>query len=118
VASRVFGKVEALDRAAAEISHEVEYYLRHGGPAVARAFLEEFVLIAKRIAEDPRSFPPWPHQPGVRRAKLNRFPFFVGFVVGPKSNEDLPLVVVVAHGRRRPGYWLGRVKTRAKRKRL
>jgi hypothetical protein len=46
--------------------------LLHGGPAVARAFLEEFALIAARIAEDPRSFQPWPHQRTVR--SLTRMP--------------------------------------------
>ena len=114
--SRILGGIEALDRAAAEIAHEVEYYLAHGGPAIARGFLDEVALVAQRIAEEPRSFRGWPGRPGVRRAQLKRFPFFVGFVVGPEGSGDPPLVVVVAHGKRRPGYWFGRLRPRASRK--
>jgi hypothetical protein len=40
---------------------------------------------------------------------LERYPFAVGFIVGAEGSSDLPLVVVVAHVKRRPGYWLGRV---------
>ena len=107
MASRLHG-IDALDRAAAEVVHEAEYYFREGGPSVARGFLDDFERTATRIVEAPRSFPEWPRKPGVRRALLARYPFAIGFVVGEDGIDDGPLVVVVAHGKRRPGYWFAR----------
>jgi toxin ParE1/3/4 len=108
VASGLLG-IEALDEAVVEIRHEVDYYMANGGPLVRDAFLDDFARTARRIADAPHSFPLWPLRPGVRRALLERFPFAVGFVVGGPKSIAPALVVVVAHVRRRPGYWLGRV---------
>ena len=107
MASRLHG-IDALDRAAAEVVHEAEYYFREGGTSVARGFLDDFKRTATRIVEAPQSFPEWPRKPGVRRALLARYPFAIGFVVGANGVDDPPLVVVVAHGKRRPGYWFAR----------
>jgi hypothetical protein len=46
------------------------------------------------------------------RALLDRNPFAIGFVVGVPGGEP-PLVVVVAHLKRRPGYWFQRTPKRA-----
>jgi plasmid stabilization system protein ParE len=114
--ARVLG-IDALERAVAEIAHEVAYYEAHGGPVVAQGFLDELTRVAQRIVEAPRAFPEWPGNPGVRRALLKRYPFTIGFVVGAAGSKEPPLIVVVAHGRRRPGYWLGRRRQRRKRAR-
>jgi plasmid stabilization system protein ParE len=111
VASRLLG-IDALDRAAAEVVHEAEYYFKNGGPAVARGFLDDFERTAARIVEAPHSFVDWPRRPSVKRALLARYPFAIGFVVGALTADDPPLVVVVAHGKRRPGYWFGRASTK------
>ncbi len=117
MASRLLGLIDALDKAAAEVVHEANFYLTHGGPKIALGFIDDFDRTARRIIEAPHSFPAWPRYPGVRRALLARYPFAIGFVVGPKGSKDPPLVVVVAHGKRRPGYWFGRVLGGSKRKR-
>jgi plasmid stabilization system protein ParE len=41
----------------------------------------------------------------VRRAPIPRFPYHLAYLV---SNEDI-LVLAVAHDRRRPKYWSGRI---------
>ena len=53
----------------------------------------------------------WPLFPGVdpdlavRRKVLRRFPYSVAWLVEPTGI----VIVAVAHGKRRPGYWLDRV---------
>lgn len=108
MAARLFG-VDLLDDAVAELEHEALYYHRRGGPAVRNAFLDEFARVARRIASSPRSFPAWPGKPSVRRALLRRYPFALGFVAGAATDEP-PLIVVIAHAKRRPGYWLARAR--------
>jgi hypothetical protein len=46
---------------------------------------------------------------------LEHFPFAIGFVVGPRGSTDEPLIVTIAHGKRRPGYWVTRLKKRRRR---
>ncbi len=63
------------------------------------------------ITENPRVSPPWPGARAraleVRRFAMERFPFTLPYLV----LEELVVVLAVAHVRRRPGYWLGRVKS-------
>lgn len=110
MARRRFG-VDLLDEAVAELEHEAAYYEQHGGPSVRDSFLDDVAGVARRIAKHPRSFAEWQGKPGVRRVLLERFPFAIGFVVGP-TNAEPPLIVVVAHAKRRPGYWLARKRVR------
>jgi len=49
-------------------------------------------------------------------AELERFPFAIGFVVGPTRAEP-PLIVVIAHAKRRPGSWLARKRSRRAKRR-
>ena len=60
------------------------------------------------IARNPKRFPPYPRvraQFGVRRAVAGRFPYAVAFIeIGPTIR-----VIAIAHERRRPGYWAGRL---------
>jgi hypothetical protein len=60
------------------------------------------------IQESPMTWPPWPdvgEASGVHRFLLARFPFAVGYIV----EADAVVVLAIAHLRRRPGYWLGRL---------
>ncbi len=102
--------VFALDEPLAEIAHEANFYLTHGGPKIRDRFLDEVESALRRIADTPRSFRAWPKRPGVRRVALGRFPLAIGFVLGPPGSTDPPLVVVVSHHRRRPGYWFARLE--------
>jgi toxin ParE1/3/4 len=73
--------------------------------------LAEVDALFTAIARNPSRFPPYPRvvpDLAVRRASARRFPYAIAFV-------DLPTgvrVLAVAHERRRPGYWVGRVKER------
>ena len=54
------------------------------------------------------TWPLWPDvgvASGVHRFLLARFPFAVGYIV----QADDVIVVAIAHLRRRPGYWFGRL---------
>lgn len=60
------------------------------------------------IARSPGRFPLYPRvapELRVRRAAARRFPYSIAFI-------ELPTVVrilAIAHERRRPGYWVGRL---------
>ena len=69
------------------------------------AFISDINLTLQLIAENPPMFPQWPGAAsGIRRAVVSTFPYVIAFEVGP----DQILVLAVAHGRRRPLYWLTR----------
>jgi plasmid stabilization system protein ParE len=57
----------------------------------------------RAIAHAPQRWPKYLH--GTRRFILRRFPFSVIYLDDP----DLVTIVAVAHSKRRPGYWKGRV---------
>jgi plasmid stabilization system protein ParE len=68
----------------------------------ADAFMAEVDSAVEGIEEGPRQWPAYLGQ--TRRYLLRRFPFFVVF----REATDRIEILVVAHARRRPGYWLGR----------
>ena len=99
-------------RLAPEALVEVEeaagwYESRRSG--LAAEFLDEFERMLPVLAERPRSFPrlldPAPELE-LRRALLPRFPYALVFLELPEEIR----IVAVAHVRRRPGYWLNRLK--------
>jgi plasmid stabilization system protein ParE len=79
-------------------------------PGLGDDFVGAVSAILDRIGQRPRSFPPWPealtagHEP-IRRAVVRRFPYVLAFEVHP----DHILVLAVAHAKRRPSYWSGRL---------
>jgi hypothetical protein len=61
------------------------------------------------IARNPSRFPPYPRvsvELGVRRAAARRFPYSIASIELP----EVVRVLAVAHEKRRPGYWVGRLK--------
>ncbi|HMD84471.1 MAG TPA: type II toxin-antitoxin system RelE/ParE family toxin [Terriglobia bacterium] len=46
--------------------------------------------------------------PGIRKHPLRKFPFSLVYSI----EKDCLLILAVAHHRRRPGYWIGRVSGR------
>jgi toxin ParE1/3/4 len=71
--------------------------------------LAEVDTVFGAIARRPGRFPLYPRvapELGVRRATARRFPYSIAFI-------DLATVIrvlAVAHEKRRPGYWVGRLK--------
>jgi plasmid stabilization system protein ParE len=92
---------EAVDEARATR----EWYAARDERA-ATWFLQELEDAIARIAEAPQRWRLF--RDGTRRYPLRRFPFLVVYLV----SADVVQVVAVAHGRRRPGYWKGRVANR------
>jgi len=79
------------------------WYQERSLPA-ALDFEAEFSRAIANIQESPER---WPSYFGVcRRYVLHQFPFSVVFRVFPSH----VLVVAVAHGHRRPGYWKKRLE--------
>jgi plasmid stabilization system protein ParE len=64
--------------------------------------MAELDVAIDQIEQGPRQWPPYLGE--TRRYLLRRFPFFVVF----RETPDRVEVLAIAHGRRRPGYWLGR----------
>jgi toxin ParE1/3/4 len=77
-------------------------------PGLGADLTEEVAYALNAIAERPMTWPLWPgvgETGAVRRFLLARFPFAVGYIVEPGE----VIVLAVAHLRRRPGYWVGRL---------
>jgi plasmid stabilization system protein ParE len=76
-------------------------------------FVAEATALLESVATAPHSFPLWPGVSGsrsipIRRAVMHRFPYVLAFEENPKH----VLVLAVAHGKRRPVYWLARATRR------
>lgn len=91
--------------AAAEFEFAVDWYLEHSEQAAADLVREVDDAIAK-ISANPQMWTEYVH--GTRRYVLPHFPFLVVYLL----HETRVAIVAVAHGRRRPGYWAERIKTR------
>jgi plasmid stabilization system protein ParE len=72
--------------------------------AAADGFLLEVEAALDEIAEAPNRWPR--HLYGTRRFILRRFPFSVVYVM----LESGIRIVAMAHAKRQPGYWRGRVR--------
>jgi plasmid stabilization system protein ParE len=70
----------------------------------AEAFREELARAGRAIQRSPQIWAPY--LSGTRRYLMKRFPFIVVF----RAAADRIEIIAVAHGRRRPGYWKGRVR--------
>jgi len=88
--------------AAQEADEAAAWYAERSTRAGIR-FLDELDRLIDLIRASPESFPVF--DSGLRRAVFRRFPFYVVFRM-----EDLNITVLaIAHGKRRPRYWRGRI---------
>jgi plasmid stabilization system protein ParE len=71
-------------------------------PEAAASFIREIEAALTTISENPLMCPSYIG--GTRRCVLRRFPFSIIYRV----KESNIVIVAVAHGRRRPGYWINR----------
>jgi hypothetical protein len=97
--------VRFVFHAAAEAEHlEAIAYYESVRPGLGASYLVDFERVMDVICRDPERFP-LAEDPDIRRTKLRRFPFSILY----RQVRDAVQVLAVAHQRRRPGYWLGRV---------
>lgn len=95
-------EIEYLEQAVVEAAAAAAWYAERSLTAAAE-FESELDAAELAIKDLPHAWPPYGH--GTRRYLLRRYPFGVVYRV-----EALRiLIVAVAHGRRRPGYWHARV---------
>lgn len=74
---------------------------------LGREFLDSVDTAVARIAEAPRmgSLVPGVSDQAIRRRPVRRFPYHVVYMELP----DRLQILAIAHDRRRPGYWVGRL---------
>ena len=80
---------------------------------VAASFAEDVERAILDFCEMPLAFPLWPKiDPtlGVHRYVMREFPYSIPFVV----QHGQIYIVAFAHQRRRPGYWIRRVRSRVR----
>lgn len=66
---------------------------------------EDFRIALDEVVEQVAALPgvgsPWPGEPGLRRAHLRGFPFWVVY----EESAVAVTIVAVAHEKRKPTYW-------------
>jgi len=87
-----------------ELDEAYEWYTETRSVERAEQFLEDYQLAIERIRQFPEGWPPYSEL--TRRCPLLDFPYNVFYSVEP----DHLYIAAVSHNRRRPGYWLDRVK--------
>lgn len=95
--------LEYLEEALAEAEEAARWYAGRSASAAA-GFCEEIDAAESAITDFPEAWPPFDH--GTRRYLLRRYPFSIIYRV----ESPRVLIVAVAHGRRRPGYWKSRLR--------
>ena len=95
--------LEYVDEAIAEAEAAARWYAERS-PLAAIRFSEELHVAENAIADAPNAWPAFHH--GTQRYLLRRFPFSVIYRV----ETHHILIIAVAHGRRRPGYWESRTR--------
>ena len=89
--------------AAAEEAEEAHEWYAARNPAAADGFREELRHAVDAVAENPNTWPRYGRR--ARRYVFPRFPFSLVYV--PRGSDVE--IIAVAHGKRRPGYWLSRL---------
>ena len=95
-------RVELHPSADEEFAAQVAWY-EDREPGLGQRFYREVIAYLEWIsanAEVPRL------RKGYRRVNLKVFPFYVAY----SDERDRVWVLAVAHGRKRPGYWIRRMK--------
>lgn len=88
--------------AVAEAEDAVRWY-RERSPLAATRFLAELNQVIDSIIDAPQR---WPlSERSTRKVKLPCFPFLVIY----RESKGAVLILAIAHGRRRPGYWKNRL---------
>ncbi|MGH7280869.1 MAG: type II toxin-antitoxin system RelE/ParE family toxin [Polyangiaceae bacterium] len=80
------------------------WYAKQGTHEYAERLVELVGAKVEEIAAAPESFPVDAQRPWARRARILKSPYTLIFTV----HEGTAVVLAVAHGKRRPGYWARR----------
>lgn len=94
--------VEYLEEAVIEAAAANAWYAERSARAAA-GFEAELDAAEMAIRELPNAWPPYDH--GTRRYLMRRYPFGVVY----RIERARILIVAIAHGNRRPGYWRERI---------
>ena len=89
--------------AEAEYLESIAYY-ESKRPGLGASYLAEFERTLLHVCESPQRNP-IELKPDLRRARMKRFPYTVLY----RNVSGSIQIVAVAHHRRRPQYWLGRL---------
>jgi plasmid stabilization system protein ParE len=92
--------------AEAEFHDAVDYYEERSEGLGVR-FREEIEAAVERIAEQPNRYPIYEATP-CRQCPVTVFPYAVYYI----EEVDRIWIVALAHQRRKPGYWLRRLRDR------
>jgi plasmid stabilization system protein ParE len=94
------------EEAEAEMAEAARWYEMHRA-GLGTEFLAAVDLAVGRIAEMPGIGSPVPGvaDESIRRRAVRRFPYHVVYI----ELRDRLQILAVAHDRRRPGYWAGRL---------
>jgi toxin ParE1/3/4 len=95
-------ELEYLEEAVVEAEAAVRWYADRSAAAAA-GFTAELEAAEAAISRLPNAWPR--HDHGTRRYLLRRFPFSVVY----RIESARILIVAIAHGSRRPGYWAARL---------
>jgi len=95
-------KIEFLPEAKAELEDAVDYY-----ELQVQGLGDTFKTIAKSTIKRISTFPTaWTEiRPDVRRCIMHKFPYNILYSV----EEDIILIIAVAHHHRNPNYWIDRI---------
>jgi len=89
----------------AEAEHlESVAYFESKRPGLGTSYLVEFEKTLGHVCESPQRYP-IERKPDVRCIQMQRFPYTVLY----RDVSGTVQVLAVAHHRRRPQYWLGRL---------
>ncbi len=94
---------EFLPEADEELREATRYY-ENEAPGLGFRFVAEVLRGITFISENP--YAAAPAESGIRRKVLNHFPYSLFYAV----ESELVVIVAVAHQKRRPSYWRGRLK--------
>src|SRR5690242_15316803 len=97
--------VKLHPEACAELRESVGFYRERAGEHWAARFKQRVEDGLKLIAANPERYRPAPDLPGVQTFPIKQFPFSILYINRPRYIW----VVAIAHGSRKPGYWLHRV---------
>ena len=85
--------------------HDSVAYYQSRLPGLGADYIAEFDAVMARICRNPSMYPTIA-DPEIHRAGFKRFPFHVIY----REMPALIMVLAVAHERRRPSYWAGRIE--------